>query len=373
MEAPMKRVYFIGLDTHGQFCDMTAITQDGQLVQRGQCKTTIPAILNLLEQVPQPRRLAIEEGPLADWLWRNLRTAVAEMVVCEPRRNRLIAAEGDKDDPIDSEKLAQLYRGGYLKKVHHTESLDMAIFKQHVLFYHQRVSQRVREGHRARGLLRRHGVIVKEKDFAQAQRRPALLERLPASQTLQEDMELLWESYDVAAEHEEKCRRRLIELAKKQEAVRRFVEMPGIGWIRGATFYVFLDTPWRFPSKAKLWKYLGIGLERQRSGTGPERLRVPKFVNRVLKSTILCAATSAASQRETPFADQHRRLHEAGLSAKLTRRTVARSLAATLWGLWKNGSAYRPDWVGVAGAAMRAASVSLPAVVAPRVGGGVPT
>ena len=36
-----------------------------------------------------------------------------------------------------------------------------------------------------------------------------------------------------------------------------------------------------------------VGLERRRSGNGPERLHVPKFCNRVLKSTILGAAKSA--------------------------------------------------------------------------------
>jgi hypothetical protein len=28
--------------------------------------------------------------------------------------------------------------------------------------------------------------------------------------------------------------------------------------------------PWRFRSKSALWKYLGMGLERQRSGKGPD-------------------------------------------------------------------------------------------------------
>ena len=37
---------------------------------------------------------------LADWLWRNLRPHVEEMTVAEPRRNRLIAQDRDKDDPI---------------------------------------------------------------------------------------------------------------------------------------------------------------------------------------------------------------------------------------------------------------------------------
>jgi transposase len=354
----MKRCHFIGLDTHGEFCEMAALHHDGELFGRGRCDTNIPALVELLERVPRPRQLVIEEGPLADWLWRNLRTHVDDMIVCEPRRNRLIAADGDKDDPVDAEKLADLYRGGYVKVVHHPESLDQAIFKQHVLLYHQRVSQRVAEGHRVRCLLRRHGIIIRAKDFAQAEQRPALLARLPDHAVLRDDVKLLWDSYDAAGEQEEKFRRRLIELAKTHEVVQRFTELPGIAWVRAATLFVFLDTPWRFKTKAKLWKYLGIGLERRRSGNGLERLQVPKFCNRVLKSTILGAAKSAAAQGDNPFAEQHRRWIDTGMSPKLARRNVARSLSATLWGLWKNSSAYRPEWVGVAAAAFRAAEVS---------------
>ena len=40
-------------------------------------------------------------------------------------------------------------------------------------------------------------------------------------------------------------------------------------------------------------------------------------------------------------------------AARLARRNVARAESATLWGMWKNGSAYRPEWVGVLAAAQR--------------------
>ena len=64
------------------------------------------------------------------------------------------------------------------------------------------------------------------------------------------------------------------------------------------------------------------------------------------------AAQSAVAQGDNPFADLHRRWIAQGLSSKLARRNVARSLAATLWGLWKNGSVYEPKWVGAAAAAL---------------------
>ena len=354
----MKRGHFIGMDAHGTFCDLAAVTDTGHLAQRQRCATQIPTLVQWLQAVPSPRRLVFEEGPLADWLARNLRPHVDELVVCEPRRNRLIAAEGDKDDPIDALKLAQLFRGGYVKGVHHPESLERSIFKQHVVLYHNRVSHRVAEGHRIAGLFRRHGVLLRERAFADSADRPSCLARLPANRTLRADVRVLWKGYDGAVAQEEHMRRRLVQLAKEEELLRRFEELPGIGWVRAATLFVYLDTPWRFASKQALWKYLGIGLQRRHSGNGPDQVQVPKQVNRLLKSTILGAAKSAVAQGSNPFAAQQRKWVEQGLSPKLARRNVARSLAATLWGMWKNGSAYRPEWVGVAAAAMPVAEGS---------------
>jgi transposase len=354
----MKRGYYIGLDTHSTFTELAAMTEAGKIVKRGKCATTIPVLLELLRSIPRPRYVTLEEGPLAGWLYRNLRQDVDELTVCAPRRNRLIAEEGDKDDPVDAAKLADLLRGGYVKAVHQADTLERAVFKQHVAVYHGRVRQRVREALQLISLFRRHGVVIREKDFVDRATRKALLERLPVQRTLRADVRLLWTGYDLASRQEDQVRRRLVELAKQEEVIVRFEALPGIGWVRAATLFVVLDTPWRFASKSALWKYLGVGLERRRSGKGREQVRVPPQVNRILKSTILGAAKSAVAQDENPFADQYRRWLEQGLSARLARRNVARSLAATLWGLWKNGTAYHPDRVGVAAAALAATSVS---------------
>jgi transposase len=359
MEASMKRAHFIGMDVHSQFCELAVVNAAGQLVSRERCVTTIVALRAALESVPKPRQLVIEEGPLAGWLWRNLKPVVEGMVVSEPRRNRLIAQDGDKDDDLDAEKLALLLRGGYLKEVHQTATVERAAFKQLVALYHHRVRQRVREAHRTTSLLRQHGVVVRERHYVAAADRPTLLRQLPENGLARSLVTTLWANYDAAVEQEQQWRRRLVQAARKEEVVRRLVELPGVSWIRAATLYAYLDTPWRFRSKAALWKYLGIGLERKRSGSGPERLGVLRQAHRLLKGTILGAAKSAAAQEKDPFADQYRRWLESGLSPKLARRNVARSLAATVWGLWKNGTPYRPEWVGVAAAGLRAAKVSL--------------
>jgi len=238
--------------------------------------------------------------------------------------------------------------------VHQVASLEQAVFKQQVAVYHHRVRQRVREAHRITHLFRQHGIVIREKAYVAAEDRPALVARLPADGTLAELVQWLWSSYDELVAQEDHWRQHLVRAAQQREVVQRFEALPGIGWIRAATLYAYLDTPWRFRSKEALWKYLGIGLERERSGNGPERLHVPKQMHRLLKGTILGAAQTAAAQGDNPFAVLYRRWLEQGLSARLARRNVARRLAATLWGLWKNGSAYRPDWVGVPVAASAA-------------------
>jgi hypothetical protein len=86
----MSTEYSTALDTHVSFCEMAAVTPRGKVVKRDRCETTIPTPVEMLDQVRRPRKLTFEEGPLADWLSRNLRPHVDELVVCEPRRNRLI-------------------------------------------------------------------------------------------------------------------------------------------------------------------------------------------------------------------------------------------------------------------------------------------
>ena len=100
-------------------------------------------------------------------------------------------------------------------------------------------------------------------------------------------------------------RRSLEQLARNCEVLKRFQAVPGTGAVWAATFYVYVDTPWRFRSKEALWKYMGIGLERRRSGNGPVQVRVPKCVNRRLKCMILSAAQSATGDLDSPFAAQY--------------------------------------------------------------------
>jgi transposase len=342
--------HFIAFDTHCEFCEMAVISSTGRVLKRQRCETAIPGLVAALEGVRRPRTLTFEEGPLADWLARSLRPYVERLIVCEPRRNALIAKDSEKDDPIDALRLAQLLRGGYLKEVHQAQSLDRALLKQHVSFYHDRVRERVRQGHQLVAGLRRHGVFASIHMVVDPEERRRLWKELPPRKILHDDLELVLKVYELLWEQEEHLRSGLARLARREEPVRRFQEVPGFGWIRSVTFYVFIDTPYRFASKSALWRYCGIGLERRHSGSGPMKVRLTRAGNRRLKDVLLGAAMSAAIHGDNPFADKYRYwTKERGLHPSTARRNVARCLASTLWSLWKTGSRYDPAQVRGAG------------------------
>jgi len=345
----MRKVHVIAMDTHSQTTDMCIKTRANGPGKHYRVKTTIPEIAAVIQQVPGPRELVLEEGPLADWLLRNLSEHVDKAQACDPRKNALIAKDGDKDDPIDANKLADLYLGAYTKAVHHSGSLVRHVAKQAVGLYHDRVRHRVAQANQVMGLLKCWGIMVKEKDFQKADQREQLLSTLgssPEAKAAAGHVTLLWRGYDGAVVQEQALHRELVKLAKQQEVVVRWKKVPGIGWIRGMTLFAYLDTPWRFKSKRKLWKYLGIGLTREHSGSGYTRVHVHKGASRVLKDVIIGAAETVIMHKSGVFYRRYERWCQAGLSYKNARRNVARDIAAALWAMWKIGGEFDERLIG---------------------------
>jgi transposase len=340
-----SKAHYIAMDTHGKtttICVKTRVDSPGVTTT---VETSIAAIRGVIERVERPRKLTFEEGPLADWLLRNLQDHVEETVVCDPRKNALIAKDSDKDDPIDAGKLCDLFLGKYLKPVHHPESRQRAVIKQVVGLYLQQVRVKVRAANQAIAYCKRWGVVVQESGFATAPARALLMCRMPEDQTVQGIMDILFAGYDHSVQQVRQLRCELKRYAKEQEVVERWCEVPGIGPVRGMVLWSYLDTPWRFKSKQALWKYMGIGLVKKTSGEGLVKVGVEKTCNRHLKNAILGAAESAIMRKDNPYRQRFEQWMRAGIHRRNSRRNVARALACTVVGMWKNGGVYDPGKV----------------------------
>ena len=257
------KTYFIGADVDSKMTEI-AFECDGKIVRRRRVATSIAAIREVLAQVNGRKLLTFEEGPMADWLYRHLADAVDEVLVCDPRRNRLIVDDGDKDDPIDAGKLAILRRGDFLRAVHHSASVERVELKQWVGLYHDRVREAVRQVNKIRAAGRRYLVRIPGRVLRRAKLRAGWLAEQNLA-ALAEQLQMLWLGYDAVARQVRLARSQLARRAKDLAMVRAWQELPGVGLIRAITFYAYVDTPWRFRSCKAICKYCGVGLLRTES------------------------------------------------------------------------------------------------------------
>lgn len=346
----MRTEYFITMDTHCRTVDACIKTRSGKLIRRDHLSTGIPQLREIIESVPRPRYVAFEEGPMAGWLYRHLRGSADLLVVCDPRRNAHIAKDGDKDDPIDAEKLNHLFRGGYLRPVHQQDNDEQAAVKQLVGMYHDRVRHRVGEGNRLLAFGKRWGVMFRRSTLAQSRAADLLREQLEAAAVPRRACELalgLLGGFQEALGQEVHLYKQICLLMKQNRMMRRTAALPGYGPIRSATLISYLDTPWRFKSKSALWKYVGIGLRRVKSGTGMDILCVAQACNRLLRDVTIGAAQSAIDQKENVFAERYRYWLKAGLSSRNARRNVARDQVTAVWGMWKSDRDFDPGLLKV--------------------------
>jgi len=344
----MRTEYVITMDTHCRTTDVCVKTARGKLVRREHVSTGIPQLRELIESVPRPRRVAFEEGAMAGWLYRNLKDCADELVVCDPRRNAYVAKDGDKDDPIDADKLNDLYRSGHLRKVHQADSDEKAAVKQVIGMYHDRVIRRVAEANQLLALGRRWGLMLSRTRLSRADGRQWLEAKLAEAKAPRRIVTLadgLWQGFEQALEQEQTLYKQVCQIARTDKVMKRVTELPGYGPVRAATLIAYLDTPFRFKSKAALWKYVGIGLRREKSGNGMEYTCVEQACNRLLRNMVIGAAQNAIEQKDSVFARRHARYVAAGASRRNARRNVARDQVTAIWGMWKSDKAFDPGLV----------------------------
>jgi transposase len=317
-----------------------AIFNRKKITQRYTIPASISAVAQVLESLKGKKYMAIEEGPMSGWLYRNLHRQVDRFVVADPRRNKLISSDGDHDDRIDSAKLAMLLAGDYLREVYHSDDDKRVELKHWVSLYHDRVRDAVRNINKIRARCRMHGVAIPRRVLRQPEHRAEWMRKLKNT-ALSNQLSMLWIGYDATAKQARMAKQHLINLSKRYPIISLWQQLAGIGIIRAVTIFAYLDTPWRFKKKNKLWKYCGIGLQRTASGTDkkgrpkPARLQLPWAANRVLKNAILGAALTAINQKQNCFKTDYERMVLNGIIPGNARHTVARKMLTVMWGMWK--------------------------------------
>src|SRR6201984_3900863 len=108
-----SNVKYIGFDVHKEAVAIAVLNGAGKLVMETIVETKAITLLDFLQGLRGELHVTLEEGSWAAWLYDVLKPHVAELVVCNPRRNALMR-EGSKSDKVDARKLAELLRRGLM-------------------------------------------------------------------------------------------------------------------------------------------------------------------------------------------------------------------------------------------------------------------
>lgn len=322
------------------------MNKEGEYRREWRFTTGQSALIRHVARIEATRKLVtVEEGPLAAWVARTLDPHVEEVFVCDPRENDLISSHINKGDRQDTYHLCRLLRLGALKEVYHPSDDHRAVFKASVRHYLDLRGQVVALKNKIVAKYQSWGVF-KTAGFSwyNEQGRTHYLPRLPRAD-IRKLVRNLYGVLDRTAEAKARAHKHMCDLGGRYPEIREFRKMPGVGAVGAHVFDAFIQTPHRFGSKSKLWRYCKLGIRQPSSGgkaAGGEGLDKRGVGELKHMSHHAC---HVAIRRSGP--NEVKTFYQASLERtgkeNNARLNTQRKILATLWGLWKNGTPYDPE------------------------------
>jgi transposase len=334
----------IGLDVH-QTSTFGSVVREGREVFRFEVATQAEDLQKAIGQIEGAKRVAVEEGNLSDWCKRTLEGVVNEVIICDPRWNRLISEGEDKVDPVDAYRLGLLLWLGQLRPVYHAD-LELQQLKEAVISYWQSSADLTRAKNRLKSQFARRGLAIKDASVYREEGFQRARQQLEESWGQTQIVDSLFEQVSFSRQQQAERLRHLRQQQRNHLPIlRQLRTIPGVGPIVAVTFFSFIGDPWRFANKRKLWKYCGLAVKHPFSGgrrTGYPR-RSQQY-NRKLKH-VLGIATQAAlrCQNGNSLAQTGQLLVQQGKAASAVRRTLSRKIAVIAWSIMKDPQPYREE------------------------------
>src|SRR3989442_6212148 len=150
------KTYYVGMDVHRASIVIVVLNGAGKIVMQSVVETGAERVRGFLKQLRGKVYVTFEEGTQANWLHDVVRPLVSEVVVCDPRHNKLLQS-GNKNDRVDAQKLAELLRNRSLLAVYHGDN-GVRSLKEMVRSYDCLVSDTTRVMHRLKSIYPRRAV-----------------------------------------------------------------------------------------------------------------------------------------------------------------------------------------------------------------------
>src|SRR6266705_781262 len=342
------RTYYVGMDVHRASIAIVVLNGAGKVVMQMVTETSAARVREFLKQLGGKVYVTFEEGTQANWLHEIVRPLVTEVIVCDPRQNKLLAT-GNKSDRIDAQKLAELLRHGSLRAVYHGDK-GVRTLKELVRNYDCLVSDTTRVMNRLKAVFRGRAIGYRGHDIYRQDRREQWLQKL-REPGARERAGFLYEQLAALKPLRHKAKLVMVREARRQVAYVWLMSVPRLGAVSVAQLLAIVGSPHRFRSKRQFWTYVGLAVVTRSSADHEvvngvlwrsKRPIATRGLNRnhnhLLKKVFKSAATSAC--HSGPFKAGYDARVAQGMDPSLARLTIARQLAAITLAVWKRGEKF---------------------------------
>src|SRR5712671_4348296 len=337
------RTYYVGMDVHRASITIVVLNGAGKVVMYTVIETGAERVRDFLKQLRGKVHVTFEEGTQANWLHDVVRGLVTEVVVCDPRHNKLLQS-GNKNDRVDAQKLAELLRNGSLRAVYHGDK-GVRTLKELERTYDSLVSDTTRVMNRLKAIYRGRAIGCGGHDIYRQDRREQWLEKL-RERGAKQRASFLYQQLAALKPLRHEAKRMMVKEARRQAAYPWLISV--------AQLLAIVSTPHRFRSKRQFWTYIGLAVVTpttadhevvngvlRRSKRPLSTRGLNRNHNHVLKRVFKNAANGAC--HNGPFKAAYELRLEQGMVPSLARLTVARQLAAITLVVWKQGEQFNPE------------------------------
>jgi len=336
--------HYAGLDVSLEQTSVCLVDTQGQVVREAKVASEPDALIGFLRaQDLEVARVALEAGPLSQWLHAGLVAAGYESVLLETRHVKAaLSAMTVKTDRRDARGIAQLLRLGWYRPVHAKSASAQEV--RSLLTARKLIQGKLLDIESGiRGVLRGFGLKV---GAVSRGRFEARIRDLVAGHAMLGTVvgSMLAARAALQAEFA-KLHRSLLVLVRADPVCRQLMSVPGVGAIVAITFRSGVDDPTRFRRSRDVGPHFGLTPRKYQSGEVDVTGSISKVGDRMVRTALYEAASVMLTRtvRMSPLkswamAVARRR------GTKKARVALARKLAVVLHRMWVDGTSFR--WTG---------------------------
>jgi transposase len=294
---------------------------------------------------PHVARIGLETGATSTWLWTEL-NKMELPVICIDARHAKAALKmqinkSDRNDAVGIARIMQsrIMQCGWYKEVR-VKSLGSHAIKALLVSRALLVKIKRDLENQIRGLLKNLGLVIgRAKMNVFLMRAVELTEARPE---LAAAVEPLLKAREAVEKQIANLDRKVMQLARNDVQVRRFMTAPGIGPITALCYLAIIDDPTRFKRSRSVGAYVGLTSRRYASGEVDWTGRISKCGDAMLRSYLYEAAgvlLTRVSKWSVLKAWGMRVAKRSGL--RKAKVAVARKLAVILHRMWVDGTEFK--------------------------------